>query len=128
MAVILYVETEPGIWSAVRDFYVTVSGNFKLKVNDEDPQNKRVGFNPKNIELRFHVNADNEILEGEQMMVQSLLNVKLNNLRKKYFREYDFPVSLLQFKTVKEMDCLGFKVSDVDISYAKSRVQASLYH
>lgn len=60
-------------------------------------------------------------------MMQSVINIQLENIQNK-FREFDFPLSLLQFKAPKEINCFGVKISDFDLAYQKALVQATLLY
>ena len=77
-------------------------------------------INPKNIELSEMkiLNAQEE-MSMEQMMIQSMVNIQFEQL-KKMFKEIPANINTLLNFMPKELACLGFKVTDLDISFKKS--------
>jgi len=63
----------------------------------------------------------------EQMMIQSMANIQFEALRK-MFMEYPIKIGDLLSKNPKELQCLGFNIADVDISFKKSQVQFSAFY
>lgn len=59
-------------------------------------------------------------------MIQSVVNIQLENF-KKGFKEYPFHMSDLLSKNPKELQCLGFNIADLDVTFKKSQVQLSTY-
>ena len=60
-------------------------------------------------------------------MIQSVINIQLENLKKE-FKEFPFYLSDLLSKNPKELQCRGFNIADLDISFKKSQVQFSAYY
>lgn len=60
-------------------------------------------------------------------MIQSVVNIQLENLKKE-FKEFPFHLSDILSKNPKELQCLGFNIADLDISFKKSQVQFSAYY
>jgi len=60
-------------------------------------------------------------------MIQSMANIQFEQI-KKQFKEQDFYVGDLLKRNPKELQCLGFNVSDLDISFKKSQLQLSLFY
>jgi hypothetical protein len=56
-----------------------------------------------------------------------MANIQFEQI-KKQFKEQDFYVGDLVKKNPKELQCLGFNVSDLDISFKKSQLQLSLFY
>jgi hypothetical protein len=52
----------------------------------------------------------------EQMMIQSMANIQFEDLRK-MFIDYPIKIGDLLSKNPKELQCLGFNVADVDVSF-----------
>ena len=69
----------------------------------------------------------NEEMEMEQMMIQSMVNIQLEQA-KKMFKEVPGRVNTLLKRFPPELECYGFKVSDLDIHYKKSQMQFSAYY
>ena len=63
----------------------------------------------------------------EQMMIQSVINIQLENLKKE-FKEFPFHLSDIIAKNPKELQCLGFNIADLDVTFKKSQVQFSAYY
>jgi|TARA_B110000285_G_scaffold171381_1_gene191860 hypothetical protein len=62
-----------------------------------------------------------EEMSMEQMMIQSMANIQFEQL-KKSFKPFPLPVGDIIRKNPKELQCFGFNVSDLDISFKKSQV------
>ena len=125
----LNVERLPGMWEPVRNIYLTTVA--KLKVTQkmaESPYSKEIVILPKNVEVtELKVMKDDEVMDMEQMMIQSMLNVQLQQ-GKKMFKEMPGQVqTLIDRMNFPELHCFGFKVRDLDMSYRKSQVQFSVY-
>lgn len=62
-----------------------------------------------------------EEMTTEQMMIQSMANIQFEQLKKTFV---PYPVSLgdILAKNPKELQCFGFNVADIDISFKKSQV------
>lgn len=63
----------------------------------------------------------------EQMMIQSVVNIQLENLKKE-FKEFPFFMKNLLQNNPKELQCLGFNVADIDVTFKKSQMQMSAYY
>ena len=61
------------------------------------------------------------------MMIQSMANLQLEAL-KKTFKEIPFTIGDIMRKNPKELKCLGFNVSDLDVSFAKGFAQFTAYY
>ena len=55
------------------------------------------------------------------MMIQSMANIQFEALRK-MFIDYPLKIGDLLSKNPKELQCLGFNIADVDVSFKKSQV------
>jgi len=89
----LIVEKTPNSneWEIARDVYITTTFKAKLASKGKNPQNKKLTFVPKNIEVSdLKVLKNGEEQEMEQMMIQSFLNIQLENVNSK-FKEVSFP-------------------------------------
>ncbi len=56
----------------------------------------------------------------EQMLVQSLVNVQLDTMRKS-IKPVAIPISTLS--NLREFQCLGFNLTDMDLMFKKSMIQ-----
>ena len=123
----LNVERLPGMWEPVRNIYMTVVAKLKATMTDED--DKQIIFLPKNVEVtELKVMKEDEVMDMEQMMIQSMLNVQLQQ-GKKMFKEIPGKVStLIERLNFPEIQCFGFNIADLDMSYKKSQVQFSVYY
>lgn len=123
----LNVETTRGNWESAREVYLTTVFKFKVSVNSTNPFSKKFALTPKNLEItNLKVLMKDKEMEMEQMMIQSVVNIQLENF-KKQFREYPFHMQDLLSKNPKELQCLGFNVADLDVTFKKSQVQLSTY-
>lgn len=65
----------------------------KLFINDTNPFDKRIIFLPRNVEMsQMKVMKKDENMEMEAMMIQSMVNIQLDQA-KKYFKELPMKVS-----------------------------------
>ena len=108
------------MWEPVRNIYMTVVAKLKTTMTD-DKEDKLINILPKNIEVtELKVMKEEEVMEMEQMMIQSMLNVQLQQ-GKKMFKEIPGRVAtLLDRMNFPELQCFGFNVSDLDMSFKKS--------
>jgi hypothetical protein len=114
------LETLPKQWEPVRNIYLTLVFKFKLSINDKDPNDKLLMINPKNIELsEMKIMNDKEEMSMEQMMIQSMVNIQFEQL-KKMFKEIPGRMNTILKLMPKEFACLGFKVTDLDLAFKKS--------
>ena len=83
---------------------------------------KKFSITPKNLEIsNLKVMEDGQEVEMEQMMIQSVINIQLENLKKE-FKEFPFYLSDIIAKNPKELQCLGFNIADLDVTFKKSQV------
>ena len=68
-----------------------------------------------------------EEMEMEQMMIKSVTNIQLENLKKK-FREFPYYIRNLRGGNPREFQCLGFNVCDIDGTFLKGQLQLSAYY
>lgn len=55
-----------------------------------------------------------------------MVNIQLDQL-KKFLKEIPLPLSRVFQKIPEELECFGFTLSDLDLSFKKSQVQISTY-
>mmetsp|Transcript_42148 Transcript_42148/g.64639 ORF Transcript_42148/g.64639 Transcript_42148/m.64639 type:complete len:555 (-) Transcript_42148:60-1724(-) len=124
----LNVETLPDMWDVARNIYATVVVKLKVTTDESNPDNKKLILLPKNIEItKLKVLSGETPMEMEQMMIQSLANIQLEQA-KKFLKDIPLNISDLLKKNPKELQCLGFNLSDLDVSFKKSQVQLSGYY
>lgn len=76
---------------------------FKVAVNEVNASTKKFSITPKNLEItNLKVLQDGQEEEMEQMMIQSVINIQLENLKKE-FKEFPFYLSDLLSKNPKEL-------------------------
>ena len=115
-------------YEEVRNVYMTMVFKMKVKQDDSNPFSKKFAFTPRSLEI-----AQMKVLEGdqekttEQMMLQSMANLQLEAIKKK-FNTYNMGVGDIIKKNPKEIKCLGFIVSDLDFSFQKSQAQFTAYY
>ena len=120
MAAVINVETLPDVWDAVRNLYFTLVFKMKLTTDDSNPFNKKFVVLPKNVEVsQIKVLKGDEEMSMEQMMIQSMANIQFEQI-KKQFKEQEFLLGDIIRKNPKELQCFGFNISDLDISFKKS--------
>jgi len=91
----LNVETIPKQWEPAREVYITMVFKCKLASNGTNPWNKKFSLTPKNIEItNLKVLKDGQEQEMEQMMIQSVVNIQMENL-KRNFKEIPFLLKTL---------------------------------
>ena len=128
MAAVINVETLPDVWDAVRNLYVTMVFKFKITQDDSNPFGKKFIVLPKNVEIsQLKVLKGEEEMSMEQMMIQSMVNIQFEQI-KKQFKEQEFQLGDIISKNPKELQCFGFNVSDLDLSFKKSQLQMSLFY
>lgn len=128
MAAVINVETLPDVWDAVRNLYVTLVFKLKMTQDDSNPFSKKFIVLPKNVEVsQLKVLKGEEEMSMEQMMIQSMVNIQFEQI-KKQFKEQEFAIGDIIKKNPKELQCFGFNVSDLDLSFKKSQVQFSLFY
>ena len=122
------LEKLPKQWEPVRNIYLTLVFKFKLSMNEKDPSDKLLMINPKNIELsEMKIMNDKEEMSMEQMMIQSMVNIQFEQL-KKMFKEIPGRMNTILKLMPQEFACLGFKVTDLDLAFKKSQMLLSFYH
>ena len=120
MAATINVETLPDVWDAVRNLYVTVVFKMKITQDDSNPFSKKLVVLPKNVEIsQLKVLKGEEEMSMEQMMIQSMVNIQFEQI-KKQFKEQEFVVGDIMKKNPKELQCFGFNISDLDLTFKKS--------
>ena len=128
MAAVINVETLPDVWDAVRNLYVTMVFKMKMTQDDSNPFSKKFVILPKNVEIsQLKVLKGEEEMSMEQMMIQSMVNIQFEQI-KKQFKEQEFSLGDILKKNPKELQCFGFNVSDLDLSFKKSQLQLSLFY
>lgn len=124
----LNVETAPRVWESARDLYITVAFIMKTSVSDTNKFIKKLAWTPKNLEItNLKVMKGEEEMEMEQMMIKSVTNIQLENLKKK-FREFPYYIRNLRGGNPREFQCLGFNVCDIDGTFLKGQLQLSAYY
>ena len=124
----LTAETTPGRPENVRNMYLTLGFKMKIKQDARSPFDKRFIVTPRSLEIsQLKVMKGDEEMTTEQMMLQSLANLQMEALKKSF---KDLPISLgdIVQKNPKELGCLGFNLSDLDISFQKGQAQLSAYY
>lgn len=124
----LTAETTPGRPENVRNMYLTLVFKMKMKQDDSNPFNKRFSLTPRSLEIsQLKVMKGDEEMTTEQMMLQSLANLQMEAL-KKNFKELPIGLGDIVKKNPKELGCLGFNLSDLDVSFQKGQAQFSAYY
>ena len=122
VALQLNVESLPGMWDPVRNVFFTVQFKFKMTVTEQDGD-KFLNIIPKNLELtklKVLKGEGQEEVEMEQMMIQSMANIQLEQV-KKMLTTQSYSVNKLLSRAPKELQCFGFKLSDADLSFKKGQ-------
>ena len=116
----LNVEQMPEVWEPARHIYVTFVFKMKLQLLGDHPSNKKLVINPKNVEMtEIKVLKGEEEMAMEQMLIQSMVNIQLDQL-KKFMKEIPLPLDKVFTKVPKELECIGIKLSDIDLTFKKS--------
>jgi len=104
-----------------------MTAKFKITTNTTSTGEKKFMFTPKAVEMTtMKVFASGEEQPMEQMMIQSMVNIQLEQV-KKVFKEIPAKVGSIVSKMPKELQCFGFKISDLDLSFKKSQLQFTAY-
>jgi len=120
LAAQINLENLPGMWEPVRNIYMTLIFKFKIQMNDSNPLDKKIILNPKKFELsEIKITNGDEQMTMEEMMLQSMMNLQFEQV-KKMFKEIPFKVNSAIKRAPKELQCLGFEITDIDIAYKKS--------
>ena len=127
IALQINVETFPQVWDPVRNIFMTMV--FKMKTTQVETNGQKfLKFIPKNFELtQIKVNKGDQPMEMEQMMLQSMANIQLEQT-KKLLKPYQVDVTDLDKKGPAELQCFGFDLADIDLSFKKSQMQLGLYY
>ena len=113
----IMVQTPDKQWDDARQVYITAVFKFKIAVNEVNASTKKFSLTPKNFEVtNLKILQDGNEEEMEQMMVQSFLNIQNEGLKKE-FKELPFYLSDILAKNPKELQCLGFNIADLDVSF-----------
>jgi len=119
-----------GDWTTVREIFASFTMKFKTWTNTTggtDAKHKKFVMSPKSLELtEMKVMKGSEVMEDEQMMIQSIVNIQLEAMGKR-FKDFPYVMSWILRRMPKEFQCLGFKVHDIDLASKKSEIQLSLY-
>lgn len=108
-------------WKEAWNMFFTVTMKGKVTVNSTNPLNKTVTVAPRSVEfsmLKFYDGDEEKSMES--MLAQSLLNVQLDQLRKT-FKPQKFMMN--KWNNPKEMQCIGFNLTDIDIAFSKNAMQ-----
>jgi len=120
LAAQINLETLPRQWEPVRNIYMSLVFKMKLFMDKKNPKDKLLMMQPKNIELsEMKIMNDKEEMSMEQMMIQSMVNIQFEQLRK-MFKPVPGRIRTLLKLMPKEIKCFGFKISDLDIAFKKS--------
>jgi thiaminase len=91
-----------------------------VTTDDTNPFEKKFKFLPKTVEIsQLKVMRENEEMTAEQMMVQSMVNIQFEQA-KKMFKEIPLNIGDIMKKNPRELQCLGFNLVDLDVSFRKS--------
>ncbi len=119
----LLVDSTAGrkIWKPARDIYMgfTLKGKIMIK---ESGRKKVLVMMPKSAEASMVkiLKEDGEEMVVEQMVLMSAINVQAENMLK-LIEPFNFP--LKNPKTPKEMECLGFGLSEVFVEFRKGYLE-----
>jgi hypothetical protein len=119
----ILVEKNPGEWEEARDIFTTVELKGKIVVKSPGLENKTLIFHPQGIAISsFKVFKQDEEQFLEQMVMLHLLTAQIENMSKGLgFKKMAFP--LKKFKNPKELQCLGFNLTDVDVIINEGYIQ-----
>jgi hypothetical protein len=122
------IERTPGLWEPVRDLYITLVVKAKFSFNKTNPDDVVINITPKSVEMtKLVIKKGEEEVQMEQMMIQSLVNIQLEQV-KKMFKNMPGKLNTLLKRIPKQTHCFGFNFTDIDLSYKKSQMQWTAYH
>lgn len=88
----LTVEKTPGNQEVVRNAYLTLVFKMKIKKNDGKPDQRKLIFHPRSLEIsQLKVMKGDEEMTSEQMMLQSIINLWFEEVKNR-FAEWDVSV------------------------------------
>ena len=126
----LNVEKSRGQWESVRNIFITLVVKVKLQQHDGATKyEKNYSFTPKSIEMsNLVIKNGEELIMNEQMMLQSLVNIQLEQLKRTFFTTESMSLGrLITALNKRDIVCFGFNITDLDIAFKKSSMQLSLY-
>lgn len=120
-AQILVDRTNNQDWENAREIYLGLTYKGKFVVKEVSPGEKKLIIVHKSAEVsNVKIFKNDEELLAEQMMVTSFLNVQFEQMLTMLpAQEY----SLKNPPNPKEMDCLGFRLTDVTLDFKKGFMQ-----
>jgi hypothetical protein len=116
---------------------MTLDFKMHFQVNTTETNEKNLVWTPKGLKIsQLKVFEEGVEYENEQMMIQSWFNMQLESYEKTmkelppyFFRLPDIKTgNFSDFGTFAQLQCLGFNVSDLDITFKKSAIQFSAYY
>ena len=102
---------------------MTLEVRFKVVVNNTGPSSKRLAITPKALEIAsLKVMSGDKEIEMEQMLILGVVNIQLEALKEKYFKEFSYELRNINKKIPGKVKCFGFNLADFDVSFKKNQV------
>lgn len=110
-----------GNWEPIRNVYVTLVAKAKLTTNSTE-SGKVLNFSPKAVTItQLVIKKGEEEMSMEQMLIESMLNIQLDTL-KKMFKNIPIKIDKALARMPPQLQCFGIKISDIDFSFKKSQL------
>lgn len=79
------LEKMPGMWEPIRNIYVTLVARGRISFNTTTPDDVIVNVTPKAVEIaNLKVMKGEEDVQMESMMIQSVANIQLDQMKKMF--------------------------------------------
>jgi hypothetical protein len=134
----LMVETSPDNWEVARTIYTTGHLKMQVKLNSTEDGEKKFVWIPKGLEMpQLKVLKGGEEQENEQMMIQSVVNIQLENLEKTLQELPTYAFSVPSYSRTEpfnfanqpvELQCFGLNIADLDFTSQKGALQLGAYY
>lgn len=117
----MVVQNKDGVQEESRSLFASLQLKGKMFVADPKEDNRTFVILPKGIQL-----ATLKVLKGdqeqflEQMLIQSMVGFQLDQIKKQL---QPVVIPLKKFPNPKELQCLGFNLTNVDVKVNKGFVQ-----
>lgn len=115
-------------WEAIRNIYLTILIQGKIATMD-GPHGQIFNLQAKALKISQILikNQDGEEMDLEQMLIQSMVNLQLENFKREFKSKKFDPNTKIFNMQPEEIACFGVWLSNIDLTFGKSQLSASWF-
>jgi len=121
------VEQSGGRWEPIRNIFVSFL--FQGKISTQDgPNGQTFNLQVKTIKISQILikNHEGEEMDLEQMLIQSMVNLQLENVKKEFKSRWVDPNAAIS-RQPKQIACFGINLSNIELLFGKSQAKFSWF-